>query len=278
MRWISLCAGGLVWGLSLLLAPFGEAQVAKPEGKSATLVVYLHHPNARLTISGEATTQKGKTRRFTTPALVAGKKYTYTLAATWMPNTYTTKVRTREVTVEAGKTAEADLREEDPKRRDQIIAQFQPTPNKVVEGMCKLAGVGEDDVVYDLGCGDGRIVVTAVKKFGAKKGVGIDLDPALVKRTLANAKKAGVADRVEARQGDVLKIADLSDATVVMLYLGKDLNLRLRPILQKTLKPGARVVSNHHDMGDWKPNKTEVVHGEDDDDYRIFLWRIEKKK
>jgi uncharacterized protein (TIGR03000 family) len=275
MRWRGLCAFGLVCSLSLLAPPLSVGQEAGK--RPATLVVRLPHPQAKLTIDGVATRQKGRTRTFTTPALAPGKRYTYTLVVTWRPNDYTTTTRTKEVTVEAGKTTTADLRKEDDKNTDKIIVDFEPTPNAVVEAMCELGEVDKDDVVYDLGCGDGRIVITAVKKFGAKRGVGIDINPVRIKDTRANAKKAGVADKVEARTGDVLKIADLSDATVVMLYLNKELNLRLRPILQKTLKPGARIVSNHHDMGDWRPFDSRTVRGEDDQDYTIYLWRIEKK-
>jgi predicted O-methyltransferase YrrM len=108
--------------------------------------------------------------------------------------------------------------------------------------------------------------------------VGIDINPVRIKDTRANAKKAGVADKVEARTGDVLKIADLSDATVVMLYLNEHLNERLRPILQKMLKPGARIVSHEFNMGDWRPHQTRKVRGEDNEEYDIYLWRIEKKK
>jgi cyclopropane fatty-acyl-phospholipid synthase-like methyltransferase len=141
--------------------------------------------------------------------------------------------------------------------------------------MLKLGKVGKDDVVYDLGCGDGRIVVTAVKKFGAKKGVGIDLDPERIKESNANAKEAVVTDKVEFRLGDVMKIKDLENATVVTLYLGDELNEQLRPILQKRLKPGTRIVSHRFLMGDWKPEKTETVMDRGST-IRVHLWTIKK--
>src|SRR5215470_14791220 len=125
------------------------------------------------------------------------------------------------------------MRNPQPGRPDRIVVGEGWTPLPVVEAMCKLAEVGKGDVVYDLGCGDGRIVVTAVKKFGAKKGVGIDLDPERIKESNASAKDAGVTDKVEFRLGDVMKIKDLENATVVTLYLGDELNEQLRPILQK---------------------------------------------
>jgi ubiquinone/menaquinone biosynthesis C-methylase UbiE len=142
--------------------------------------------------------------------------------------------------------------------------------------MLKLGEVGKDDVVYDLGCGDGRIVITAVKNFGAKRGVGIDIDPQRIRESRANAERENVENKVEFRQGDVLKIHDLSDATAVMLYMGDELNMMLRPILQKTLKPGTRIVSHRFKMGDWKPLKTETLVDQKGQKYLVHLWKIEK--
>lgn len=144
---------------------------------------------------------------------------------------------------------------------------YVPTSNSVVDAMFKLAAVTADDVVYDLGSGDGRIPIAAARKFGAR-GVGVELDPALIKKSIENARKAGVSDKVRFVQGDLFQ-ADLSDATVVMLYLSPTTNLRLRSKLQKDLRPGARVVSNRFDMGDWKADAEAKAGGR-----RIFLWRI----
>src|SRR5262249_54074834 len=108
--------------------------------------------------------------------------------------------------------------------------------------------------------------------------VGIDIDPKMVKRAKDNVKEAGLADKIEIRQGDILDVKDISDATVVLLYLGLDLNLRLKPILQKSLKPGARVVSHRFLMGDWKPDKSITITGMDGNEYKLHLWVIPKKK
>ena len=147
--------------------------------------------------------------------------------------------------------------------------------------MMKLAGVGKDDVVYDLGCGDGSLVITAVKKFNAKHGVGIDLQEDKVQLAKANAKAAGVENKVAFRQGDVLKeIPDLSKATVVTLYMSDELNQRLMPMLQKRLKPGARIVSHRFRMGDWQPEKTETVDLPQEnipEEKLIHLWTIGKR-
>ena len=142
--------------------------------------------------------------------------------------------------------------------------------------MCKLGKVGAKDVVYDLGCGDGRMVILAVKDFKAKSGVGIDLDPDLVKESKENAKRAGVEKKVEFRKGDVLDIKDLKEASVVLLYMGDDVNERLKPILKKTLKPGSRIVSHRFKMGDWKPADTERFLAEDGEEYEIHLWIVGK--
>lgn len=135
---------------------------------------------------------------------------------------------------------------------------YVPTPQNVVDEMLKLAGVTKDDVVYDLGCGDGRLVITAVKKFGAQRGFGVDIDPQRITESNANAKAAGVTDRVTFAVQDLFQ-TDLKDATVVTLYLLPEVNLRLRPKLLSDLRPGTRVVSHSFDMGDWKPQKTITV-------------------
>jgi ribosomal protein L11 methylase PrmA len=137
--------------------------------------------------------------------------------------------------------------------------------------MLKLAGVKKGDVVYDLGCGDGRIPIAAARDFGAR-GVGIDIDPQRIDESNANAKKAGVTNMVTFREEDLFE-ANVSDATVVTLFLWPSVNMKLRPKLLKELKPGTRVVSHSHDMGDWEPEKRETVEGA-----RLFLWTIPARR
>jgi SAM-dependent methyltransferase len=149
------------------------------------------------------------------------------------------------------------------------IVPFVPTPQEVVDKMIELAGVKEGDVVYDLGSGDGRIVITAAKK-GAR-AVGFDVDGDLVKESRENIRKAGLEKLAEIKQQDILTV-DLSPATVVTMYLLPDVNLKLKPNLLKQLKPGSRVVSHAFDMGDWKPDKTERVNGR-----TIYLWNVPAK-
>lgn len=147
---------------------------------------------------------------------------------------------------------------------------FVPTSQNVVQAMLKLAGVKAGDVVYDLGCGDGRIVITAVRDFGAR-GVGIDINPVRIEEARANAQQAGVADRVRFEVKDLFE-ADIQEANVVTLYLLTSVNLKLRPKLLAELRPGTRVVSNTFEMGDWKPDRMEEVDGRN-----IFLWTVPER-
>lgn len=148
---------------------------------------------------------------------------------------------------------------------------YVPTPENVVEEMLKVANVTKSDVVYDLGSGDGRLVIAAVKKFGAQKGVGVDIDPERIKESNENARQAGVTDRVKFVEQDLFE-TDLKEASVVTLYLLPDVNLRLRPKLLRELKPGTRIVSHAFDMGDWKPEKTVEADGR-----TIYLWIVPEK-
>ncbi|BBD69826.1 hypothetical protein NIES4072_28390 [Nostoc commune NIES-4072] len=147
---------------------------------------------------------------------------------------------------------------------------YVPTPQPVVDAMLKVAKVGKNDLLYDLGSGDGRIVNTAAQKFGTQ-GFGIDIDPQRIKEANENAKKAGVSDRVKFVQQDLFK-TDFSKATVVTLYLLPEINLKLRPKLLSELKPGTRIVSHAFDMGDWKPDQTLTVEGK-----TIYYWVVPDK-
>jgi ribosomal protein L11 methylase PrmA len=157
-----------------------------------------------------------------------------------------------------------------PQLRDPDVI-FVPTPQSVVDAMLKLAKVTKDDVVYDLGCGDGRIVITAAKQFGAR-GVGIDIDPKRIQESNANAVAAGVTDRVKFMNTDIFADStNLSEATVVTLYLLPSLNVKLLPKLRRELKPGTRIVSNSFSMGEWEPERTLEVDGR-----TVYFWTMPK--
>ncbi len=152
------------------------------------------------------------------------------------------------------------------------LAPYVPTPQAVVDRMLELAEVNSSDVVYDLGCGDGRIVITAAKKYGAQ-GVGVDIDPERIREAEANAKSAGVEKLVSFKLQDAMTV-DVSPASVVTLYLLSASNLKLRPILTKQLKPGSRIVSHAFSMGDWQPLKTVTVPDEAYD-RTLYLWKTD---
>ena len=153
-----------------------------------------------------------------------------------------------------------------PLREPDVI--YLPTPREAVTAMLKLAGVGPGDVVYDLGSGDGRVVIAAAKDFGAAHGVGIDIDPALVREANDNAERARVGDRVRFLNQDFFD-TDVREATVVALYLLPWLNRKLMPKLKAELKSGSRIVSYRFDMGDWKPDQTLTVNGQ-----TLYFWRV----
>lgn len=148
---------------------------------------------------------------------------------------------------------------------------YLPTPQEVVDGMLKLAGVHTGDTLIDLGCGDGRIVVTAAKRYGVQ-ATGIDIDPERIADAKENADKNGVTDKVRFIQGDLFE-TDLSKANVVTLYLLPSINMRLRPKLWKELKPGTRVVSHAFDMEDWQPDRKVEVNGR-----TVYMWTLTGKE
>ena len=157
--------------------------------------------------------------------------------------------------------ARADARELD--------VPFVPTPQAVVEKMLEMADVKEGDYLIDLGSGDGRIPVTAAKKYGIN-ALGVDLNPVRVQEANENAKREKVTDKVEFREEDLFK-TDLSKATVITMYLLNSVNMKLRPEILK-LKPGTRIVSHSFGMGDWKPDQEEVVEGR-----TVYMWVVPEK-
>ncbi len=161
----------------------------------------------------------------------------------------------------------------DSQPRDPDLAPYIPTPQEVVNRMLELAEVTTTDIVYDLGSGDGRIPITAAKRYGAR-GVGIDFDPQRIAESNANARREGVTDRVEFILGDVLQ-ADVSEATVVTLYLLSSSNIKLRPILTRQLSPGTRIVSHAFDMGDWLADRIEIFKDYRGNPRTLYLWKFD---
>jgi len=270
----------LLFALSFVVAIplLGYSQGAT---KEATINVVVPESPTRttLTIDGQATKLTGSKRVFVTPAIEAGKTYAYKIAVVIEPNNYTKIFRTREVTFKAGDEITVDMTKED-KEKDKIEVRWVPTPDDIVDEMCKMAKVTKDDVVYDFGCGDCVMLVRAIKQFGAKKGVGLEIDEKIInEKAKPYVKKAGLEDKIEVRKGDILDVKekDCEDATVVLLYIGDDLGARLGPVLKKALKPGSRIVSHRFTLGDWKPKETKKVMGADGDEYTLHFWVVPER-
>lgn len=249
-----------------------EKKPAQPVEKQVAHVKVLVPANAQLLIDDYVTKeQTGTERWFTSPPLPVGKKYTYTLKAIWLDGP-SQKVTMAVATVEPGKETMVDLTKEG----SRIV--YVPTPQEVVDKMLELAKVKKEDIVFDLGCGDGRIVATAAKKFGAK-GVGVDIDPERIKDSKETLKKMQVPDDlVDIRQGDALKVPDLSKATVVMLYMLPEFMTKLQPILEKDLKPGTRVVAHDYAVPDWKALETIKMTSSRAWPHTLYVYEVGVKK
>lgn len=265
----------LAAAVAVALWPAGtDAATARAD---STIKVTVPQDDAEVKLNGTVVKGTGTTRELKIADLKDGQEYKYTVSAMWAPNNYTKITRTRTVAVVGGKAAAVDLTKVDPKQPDDVVVRWVPTPQDIVEKMIDLAGVTKDDVVYEPGPGDGRMLITAAQK-GAKKCVGIEFDEKKTLEAQAAVKRAKLEDRVSIRQGDALKVKDYGDATVILLYMGEQFNLALKPLFDAQCKPGTRIVSHRFRMGDWAPDKTIHVKGLDGDDYELHLWVIKGKK
>jgi uncharacterized protein (TIGR03000 family) len=255
----------LAAGLFACLVP--ASAFAQDYRKTVTVEVYLPE-GARLFIEGQEMTFRGTMRRFVSPALAPGK-YIYTVKAI-IPGSNGPKTVTHRIDVRPGDFESIDLRE--PGKRHVGDVEYEPTPQKVVDAVLRLAKVTGKDVVWDLGCGDGRIPVTAAEKY-ACKARGFDIDPERVKDSLANVRKHGVERLVTIEQRDIFKLDLSKGPTIVTLYLLPSLNAKLLPQLRK-LPPGARVISVAHRMADVKPDEHIVVDTELGE-FDVYLWKAE---
>jgi uncharacterized protein (TIGR03000 family) len=280
-RTLSLLLVG--WAALAWFSPEVRAQQPQSDDRPAYLKVYIPS-GARLLVEGTPTRQIGELRRFESPPLNSGKHYVYNLKAIWTANGKEV-AKEEKAQVQAGNETTIDFRP--PEQKPIIRAQapedrepdviYVPTPQEVVDKMLELAEVKKGDVVYDLGCGDGRIVVTAAKKYGVK-AVGFDINPERVKESLENVRKNNVEKLVTIKKADIFTL-DLSEASVVTLYLLPSLNVKLMPQLEK-LKPGSRIVSHDFDMRGAKPKKVVKVStpGTFEREHTVYLWVVPWEK
>jgi uncharacterized protein (TIGR03000 family) len=236
----------------------GQARQARSTEVRSRITVTLPREDAELVMNGVPATSNGKSaiRSFETEPLEAGKTYTYKFTTSWSPNNYTAMTRDATVQFRGGEQIVVDLTKEDP--TDRVRIRYVPTPDEVVAEMITFAGVNQDDVVFEPGCGDARITIAAVKA-GAKRGVGIDIDEERVSESKQNVQAAGLKTKIDIRLGDALDIRDLSDATVVFMYMGDEFGRLIRPLLVRQLKVGTRIVSHRFKLGDWQPDETKTV-------------------
>jgi uncharacterized protein (TIGR03000 family) len=240
----------------------------------------------KVKVNGKELDGEGGTRVYKAD-LEKDKEYKFDIEAFIVPNNYTEITRKKQLILIGAKNtnvkvnmtqAQAFIESGTP---DLIKVRYVPTPDDIVDEMCKLAKVGKNDVVWDLGCGDCRMLIRPIQKFGAKKGVGIEFDPKVMKEhSIPTVKKAKLENKIDVREGDMLKLTakDLEDATVVMLYIGDDLGERVGPVLKSALKPGSRIVSHRFILGDWKADKSITVKGEDGGEYELHLWVVPERK
>ncbi|MBI1832222.1 MAG: class I SAM-dependent methyltransferase [Planctomycetes bacterium] len=236
-------------------------------------------------INGKQIDGEGPKRVYKT-ALEKGKEVTFKIEALVEPNNYTKITRRKEIKLKGGENDRVKIDMtgeqafEELTKKDDIFVRYVPTPDDIVDEMSKLAKITKDDVVYDLGCGNAVMLIRPIQKFGAKKGVGVEYDPEIMKLAIENVKKNKLEKKIEIRQGDMLKLTpkDVEDASVVLLYIGDDLGKRVSPILKNTLKPGSRIVSHRFLLGDWKADKSITVKGEDGGEYELHLWIVPERK
>ena len=237
---------------------------------SVRLSATMPQEDAELLVDGDLHAGSGRVREVTIHPRGAGQSSAVSVVAKWRPNNYTVMTRSVRVQLAAGGTAVVDLSRDAPGDTAQI--RYVPTPAHVVAEMIALAGITKDDVVFEPGCGDARLTIAAVKA-GATRGVGIDLDAERVAESRSNVIAEGLGKRIEIRLGDALSIPDLSEASVVFLYMGDEFNRLIRPSLWKQLRVGARVVSHRFTMGDWAPDKT-VSLPDEGGNTDLHLWTV----
>ena len=241
------------------------------EGVSSRITITMPQEDATLIVDGQQDVAFGAVRAIDSKRLPRRTQSTMTLTVQWKPNGYTEMTRTKQIRFAAGDPVTVDLSVDQPDDRVKVI--YVPTPQDVSEEMSRLANVGPSDVVYEPGCGDARITIAAIRR-GAQRGICIDIDEERARESRANVTAAGFAERIDVRHGDALDLKDLSQVSVVLLYMGEHFNLLIRPVLWRDLKVGSRVVSHAFGMGDWKPDQAIYFESDQGGAYQLYLWTI----
>jgi uncharacterized protein (TIGR03000 family) len=269
----ALTALVLVVATPAIAAPASPPQTAAAAAPavSSRISITVPQDDAVLSVDGEQLVAFGKVRTIDSKPLTRGAQGTTTLSVQWKPNGYTEMTRTKQVRFTAGQPVTVDLSADQPDDRVKVI--YVPTPQDVSEEMSRLAKVGPSDVVYEPGCGDARITIAAIRR-GAQRGICIDIDEERATESRANVKAAGFSDKIDVRHGDALDLKDLSEVSVVLLYMGEHFNLLIRPVLWRDLKVGSRIVSHAFTMGDWKPDETVTFETSEFGSYQLYLWKI----
>jgi len=257
----------LILPIGILAGLFSESGFAQEWRKTVTLEVY-QPPCARLFIQGREMTFTGEVREFKSPLLPPGK-YVYTVQAI-VPGPHGPRTLTRHVDVRPGDFESIDFRP--PGQGPHPDVEYEPTPQNVVTALLQLAKLTPQDVLWDLGCGDGRIPITAAKDYGCRAR-GFDIDPERVKDSLAKVREQGVAQLVAIEQRDIFTLDLSKGPTIVTLYLLPSLNAKLLPQLQK-LPTGTRVISVAHRIGDIKPDE-HIVIDTNIGEFDVYLWKAE---
>ena len=269
---IGLHGSALLQGAEAQVITTGRPGDTVGEKLTSHFTVLVPTETAQLLVQDEAIeATSGPSREVDTQPLEASRTYEYTFVAEWSSNNFTVMSRTRKVRFRAGENVVVDLATEAPTDRARI--RYVATPDEVVATIIDLAQVRSDDVVFEPGCGDARITIAAVEA-GARRGVGVEIDAARIADAQARVAAASLEDKVEIRLGDALDIQDLSDATVVFLYMGEEFDMLIQPLLWRDLKVGTRIVSHRFTMGDWTPDETVDLIINDGFHYLIHLWTI----
>jgi uncharacterized protein (TIGR03000 family) len=260
--------------LCSLLASVAIAQPPNPfpaGGVRSKAKVLVPQADAELFIEKAPTKTQGKVREFDTPEMEAGKRYVYDFKVVWKPNKFTTITRTATRKFSAGDELNVDLTQDE--GNDKTTVSLKPPTNDVIAELVKISNPTKDDIVFELGGSDARLLIASTKA-GAKRAVGVQPDADRVKDQKDQIKKADLEGKIDIQPTDIREGRDYSEATIVFLYLGEEVNTAMQSVLLRDLKPGARIISYRFKMGNWTPTTTTPGVNADGDNFEIYTWVV----